>query len=104
MSTLQLRSTEIGVEKLTDLSKFTCEQLCQLYNSLNQRKWDRRLGKQPSDPNIFFILMNQISQEIGQKELLKWHWIHNLGKTEEAFLRWYDKEVSNRLFAPWLYK
>ena len=102
---------------MVDLSKFTTKELCEIEHNLNAWKWDDRLGEKPDGwdgmPDykspfkrrfiktkiaILLPIMKNIKNIVGQKEIYHYHHTCILGHTEDEFQKWYDKEVSNRVF------
>lgn len=108
--------SELNHETSRDLSRFTEEELCQIYDNLNSWRWDDRLGEKPNGwdnlPNfrstrigerLFnskFKIITPIKHEIvcmvGNKKLHEWHWIHNLHKTKEEYEAWLFKEMADK--------
>lgn len=41
-------------------------------------------------------LYNEIFALIGDKEMLRWHWLHNLDETNERFEEWYEADNEGR--------
>ncbi|MDW5300215.1 MAG: hypothetical protein SA378_08775 [Sedimentibacter sp.] len=101
--------------KIFDISKFTEDELLQIYNSLNSWQWNELLGEKPknwdsmkrwhnsiigrlflkSKRDIISPINRQIRDEVGLNKILKWHWINNLGKTKEEYETWISNEMAN---------
>lgn len=85
-----------------DLRKFTDDELCELYDRLNNWEWDDRLGTPPTDDrepdSERSFIMESIRHRVGGKQLLRWHHIHNLGRTPEEFERWYEIRLDYAVF------
>ena len=96
-----------------DITKFSQEQLCEAYNALNHWEWYDGFGEKPSDfdnmiwyrrtffEKLFHVqsrwdyihpLCNAIRNIVPEKELLRYHHIHNLGRTNEEFETWWFLE------------
>jgi len=93
-----------------DLGAEEIEKLARWHNTLNHWKWPEDLPGKPegfdelpafyfggdiknisSPTKHIFIrgLMDNIRMIIGHKECLRYHHIHNLGKTQEEFEEWW---------------
>lgn len=92
-----------------DITQYSEEELCQIYNALNQWDWDSILGEKPKNwdkmsqhrkHKIVQPIRNHIESEIGRKKLLEWHWIHSLGKTKEEYDEWLFKEMADSFLKP----
>jgi hypothetical protein len=84
------------------------EKLAQWHNEFNRWNWpeDLKLFKPKNfdnlkwwsnDPSVKNTKMNHINnpmriikQLIGDKECLRWHWLHNLNETNNRFEEWYE--------------
>ena len=85
------------------------EKLARWANTLNIWEWPEDLQGRPDGwdelpeiikngqefaPNKYTwsgSIINEIKKTIGHKEFLRWHWIHNLSKTNEEFETWYEE-------------
>lgn len=90
------------------LNKFTTEELCSIYNNLNYWKWDERLGRKPdnfehlpdyqkkrygiSKDTYITPIIKEIRRRVSEHDLLRFHHINNLGRTEKEFEEWWDAE------------
>lgn len=97
---------------LDGLSKFSREDLAEIYNNLNRWEWDMRLGEQPEDwsnlpdhirdnkdnlptkKKIIDTYMYYIKGKIGEKEILKHLHVKIKGKTESEFEVWWSENCS----------
>lgn len=89
-----------------DITKLTQEQLCEAYSIMNSWGWYDDLGEKPPGfdnmiryrrtifEKLFRVparedyispLMRAIERVVPEKELLRYHHIHNLGRTNEEF-------------------
>lgn len=96
-----------------DITKFSQEELCEAYDVLNGWGWYEKFGEKPTGfdemPNyrrtfiekVFRVpskedyigpLCKAIENVVPQKELLRYHHIHNLGSTIEEFETWWFLE------------
>lgn len=97
-----------------NLSSFSKDELCEIFDRINSWQWDERLGEEPKNwdnmrrhrkwyqnpfkttrGKIIKPIMLEIECRVGNKCLLKHHHLHNLGKTEEEFQEWWE----NKLYA-----
>lgn len=92
------------------------KELAEIYNKLNNWQWDYRLGVKPENwdqlpdyksKNVYSYLTKYkiskpyvilIKKAIGEKECLRFHHIHNLGRTNFQFEIWWIKRTFNRIF------
>lgn len=98
---------------MVDISKFSQQELCEADDVLNSWGWYEGFGEKPEGfddmpdyrrtlkEKIFHVpakedyifpycaAMNRI---VPEKELLRYHHIHNLGRTNEEFEKWWSKE------------
>lgn len=94
------------------LSKFTDRELCNIYERLNNWEWDNRLGEMPENFNHLpntkgtnvrskdkYIkpYMVEIRKRVPVHDLLKYHHLYNLLRTEEEFERWWEEEAKHYL-------
>lgn len=99
-----VRKIETTAKHQYDLLKFSMDQLCEIYDSLNRFEWPELLGEPPLDwgrmPNssrwrrktksaYIRPITNEIHSMVGNKRIFQWHWKANLGKSAEEFERWY---------------
>jgi len=96
-----------------DISKFSQEELCEAYDIMNSWGWYDKFGEKPEGfdnmPNYRRTLMEKvfhvptkedyissfcmaIVEAVPEKELLRYHHIHNLGRTDEEFEKWWLTE------------
>lgn len=119
-----LETTNAIIDKAYEKIKALSNQdLIEIHDTLNCWKWDDRLGKKPEDwdtmphfknsfcvlnfhkiskkaktkHNIIKPLMECIELTIPQKAILRYHHLHNLGRTEQQFEDWWQSE---HLFKP----
>ena len=95
----------IEIEILEDYRTCSDDRLGLAWARLNTWKWDHLFGEEPKgfyDLNqadkhkIISPLMRKIEAEFAHRATSKAWWIHELGKTEEEWQRWYfdnNKEV-----------
>ena len=93
------------------LLSFSTDELCEIYEKLNNWEWDERLGEIPDrfyelrnyvrDGNNLetketYILpyMREIHRLVPEYDLMHHYHIHVLGRTEEQFKNWW-REVGN---------
>lgn len=97
-----------GYEIRRILYQYSNDELCEIYNNLNHWKWDERLGEIPNGfydlPNFLkrpygeckqrYIspFMREIERVVSQHDLLRYHHICNLERTEEEFEQWWRNE------------
>lgn len=106
---------------MVDLSKFSKTELCEIYDNLSGWNWDVRLGDHPKEWGIVPCFFNshkgkqpihskysivtpicrEIVKIVGAKELFLWQWL-NEGKCADDFDAWYEKELSTRVFFPYM--
>lgn len=92
-----------AIEKIKGL---TDEELCEIYHVINKFEWDKRLGdipegferledckktilKRRTRSDYLMPICAYIESVVTRKELLKYHHIHNLHKTNEEFEDWW---------------
>ncbi len=101
-----------------NLSQFSELELCSIYNNLNFWNWDSRLGKKPKrwdkmynfkykfyqkiipiKTKSCFIspILKEIRQIVSEKELLRYHHINNLGKTDYEFEIWWQSGIHSQI-------
>lgn len=100
-------------------SKYTKDQLYEIYDTLNDWKWCDILGVKPefwdiipnyhtsiikdvflnSKSKIIKDILRKIVEIVGEKNLLEWHWIHNLGKTKKEYETWLYEEIANKFLS-----
>jgi hypothetical protein len=78
------------------------ETLARWYCEFNRWEWPGELVHlKPEDypgtsmqeaAHAIWGVMRHIEGKIGEKECLRWHWLNNLQRTNEAFEHWYDHE------------
>lgn len=81
------------------------EKLAQWYNEINNWKWPKELESiKPSNYDNLPDFHNKLEDKyshghqimsfiellIGRKECLRYHWLHNLYRTNEQFEEWYE--------------
>lgn len=95
-----------------DLSKFSTEDLCEIYDKISSWEWDERIGQKPKNfdnmplwkehfwqrkvhTRFFYLepIYKQIKHKVGEKKLLHYHHIHNLHRTEEQFQEWWENQL-----------
>lgn len=104
---------EIVKKAFRNLLKTPTDRFPEIFDSLNSWHWHECLGEQPEGwekipnyekPSLFGFwrannvtkhdIINPINRFIekvtGEKELLRYHHIHNLEKNNEQFEAWYD--------------
>lgn len=90
------------------LYNFPNDELCEIYDTISNWKWDERLGKIPE--NFYELPLytrigidkkgitrdtylrpfcEEIRRIVSEHDLLKYHHLHNLNKTEDEFERWW---------------
>jgi hypothetical protein len=92
------------------------KELAEIYNKLNNWEWDYRLGVKPENwdmlpnykrENVYSYLTKfeiskpyviLIKKAIGEKECLRYHHMHNLGKSNLQFEIYWIKRSFNRIF------
>lgn len=116
-----MKQPDIALQKLALCNK---EILCEIYQKVNSFQWDSRLGEKPemfdSLPEFnwkwYHIFRKEtkwkyvrpicqaITAIVGEKELLRYHHIHNLGKTDEEFEQfwniWQIERVTGKVLQP----
>ena len=85
------------------------QELCEIYQKTNSWDWDLRMGDEPEDWEQLVICKNRwwkekcsvtrysyikpineyIRNAVSEKELLRYHHIHNLHRTNEEFEMWW---------------
>jgi len=111
-------------EALLRIAELSKDELCEIYDNANSWKWDRRLGEMPegfeSLPNFnwkwYHSLFRRKSKEIyigpvceaiskivGEKQLLKYHHLHNLGRSSEEFERFWNIQQIEKVTGILLY-
>ena len=105
---------------------FSKQELIEIGDKLNHWQWDERLGPSPhgwdSMPNIaksftgrwrpfrktspnkydtMRPLVREINWYVSTYDFLKFHWLHNLGKTEQEFIEWYLGRLGDAVLQPW---
>lgn len=99
-------------EVLCKILELSMEELCEVYDSVNSWKWDERLGEMPENfeslpvyntkwyHKLFkrktrYDYVHPICEVIrmiaGDKELLRYHHIHNLNSTNEEFEKFWNR-------------
>lgn len=58
---------------------------------------DERRGTLPTRHDYIYPIAKAIGSMIGEKDSLRWHHIHNLGRTNEQFELWWERARPNRL-------
>ena len=91
------------------IKDFTTEELCRIHSKCNGWEWPSELGEKPDEydklsdfPNciqrLFHIttkhdyirpIMKAIEEIVPEKEILRYHHIHNLGYTNDEFEMWW---------------
>jgi hypothetical protein len=91
------------------------QELIEVDDTLNGWDWDERLGPEPEDwkrlpwykHNIFGFnkkhvktrlnivdpLMHYIETKVSRKAILRYHHVHNLGRTEQQFEDWWQSSL-----------
>ena len=97
------------------IAKLSVEELCEVYDNTNSFKWDERLGKEPDGfyelPLFNSRLIHKIIRRrtryeyvhrvndvirsvVEEKDLLRYHHLHNLHRTNEQFEEfWRCREI-----------
>lgn len=91
---------------LLRIAEYSKDVLCEIYDRVNSWQWDGRLGDMPEDfenlpdynwkwyhrllrrkSKMKYIhpICEAIRDLVGEKELLRYHHLHNLGSTNEEF-------------------
>lgn len=98
------KTVRIAIKKINSLSN---EELCEVYNVLNHWGWDDRIGEKPDGwerlhywkvglwpertrHSYLEPICKRISEIVSEKELLRYHHIHNLHRTNEEFEMWWE--------------
>lgn len=105
-----------------DIEQFSEEELLEIEDQLNVWLWPQQLGKEPECwtrmpdfdrrkwyqricnhyiPSRFDAaraILSRIHRKLGDRKILRYHWLHNLGRTEEEFNEWYGFEHEHNLF------
>lgn len=94
-----------------DISKFSEDELQEIYNDICHWRWSPLLGEKPDwwDDSPDYLtgrfknireryiptkdratqhIFEQIQMHVGQYKLLEYHWTHNLGRTKEEYREW----------------
>jgi hypothetical protein len=98
---------------MIDFDAYDRETLARWWNTLNNWNWPDDMPEKPegfdelacvdklkdpsnaSKPTKHALMgphMNAIVSLIGMRECLRWHHIHNLGRTNEQFNTWWNQE------------
>lgn len=100
----------LAVKKINILS---VEELCEVYDKLNHWEWDGRLGEKPigydklkwyhngwrpikTRFSYLRPICKKIEETVTEKELLRYHHIHNLHSTNEDFEMWWKNRKTRR--------
>lgn len=85
---------------------FSKQELLEIHDKLNRYEWDYRLGSKPqrfdrlpnhdrhtylTKYNILKPYMKLLGSLLTEKEVLKFHHVNNLNKSEREFNRWWLK-------------
>lgn len=93
------------------LKKMSFQELCEIYNKTNAWNWDARMGDEPDNwkqlayyaigrwkekciitrHSYLKPINNYIRNVVSEKELLRYHHIHNLHSTNEDFEMWWKR-------------
>lgn len=95
------------------LKSFTTGELCEIDNTLNGWGWDDRLGEKPegwdnlprfderdkviTKDTYVSPILRSIEVIVTKKALFRWHYINNLGKTNQEFEDWWDSDIEKQL-------
>ncbi len=98
------------------LNQCSKQDLIEVYDNINNWKWDSRLGEEPNNwnelPDYIWVnhhnhptkrdivkpITNFIQQKISEKDLLKYHHINNCDMTEWQHEIWWIKEQISKFF------
>ncbi len=80
---------------------FSTTKLAEIWNEANRWKWPEDLGVEPDgwedmdideQAKILAPITIKIKKMIGEKEILRYHHLINLCRTNEEFERWWETE------------
>ncbi|HBF65888.1 MAG TPA: hypothetical protein DDW34_09265 [Clostridium sp.] len=80
---------------------FSTTKLAELWNEANGWRWPEDLGVKPEGwedmstrqkGKVLTPIVKKIEKMIGEKELLRYHHLFNLGRSNEEFERWWETE------------
>lgn len=81
---------------MNPIKDLTTEDLCRIYHKCNVWEWPSELGEKPKGydklpnfPNWFQDLFHITTKHDSEKELLRYHHIHNLKCTNDEFEMWW---------------
>lgn len=99
----------------TKIYTLNVDVLCRIYDKLNSWEWDDELGKKPDGWDLLpdFDIKNKaitkseiirpinklIECIVGTKDILKYHHLNNLNRTEEEFGVWWNEFHSEGILA-----
>lgn len=98
------RTVRLAINRIGGLTK---DELCEIYDKLNRWGWDERIGEKPEGwdemhywkiglwpertrDNYLRPICERITEIVSEKELLRYHHIHNLHRTNEEFEMWWE--------------
>lgn len=117
----KIKQPEIALMRVATYEK---EVLCEIYERTNSFQWDDRLGEKPEKFDVLpdynskwwhifrketkwkftHPICEAIRVLVGEKELLRYHHVHNLGRTDEEFEQfwnvWQIEKVTGKVLQP----
>lgn len=93
---------------ISNLEKLSSQELCEVYSRANAWDWDERMGAKPEGWDGLMLYPKQVERyhrvtrhsylkqicayirnRVSEKELLRYHHIYNLHRTDEEFEMWW---------------